>query len=82
MTEPNNPLIGRCPICAEELAPEGDLLRCPAGDYSAKAIKFLKRWEQYFEQIRAKPVGYIAVKESDSLLYDLQEMKEKRKEQS
>lgn len=70
----SNTPFGRCPICTEELAPEGELLACPAGDYRANAKTFSERWERYFEGAKNRPEGYSAIDAAETLVRDLQEM--------
>lgn len=71
--------LGRCPICAEELEQEGNLLVCPAGDYKVKISRFLGRWQEFDELLatRKQAGESITSQDTDSLMRDLQEMKEK-----
>jgi hypothetical protein len=66
--------FGRCPICAEELKLNEELLECPSGDYKANAKKFSDRWERFYSDIEVFGRLIGAVDESEELLADLQRM--------
>jgi hypothetical protein len=71
---------GVCPICTEELNPEGELLVCPSGDYKVDAERFESRWQEYFRIEKNHPPIYNDFEEAEKLLRDLQEMKIKESE--
>lgn len=71
---PMNTPFGLCPICTEELAPEGELLQCPAGDYRAPAKTFSDRWDRYFKEEEKGFPGTNRLAAAETLLRDLQEM--------
>lgn len=71
----NSSTYGRCPICTEELSPEGDILVCPSGDYRVNMRSFLDRWDRYFEDTRSPESKSRWIDLSMELLEDLQRMK-------
>lgn len=66
--------FGRCPICTDELQPEGDgILVCVSSDYRVRAGSFVARWNRFIEEMNTTPEDK-KLELSEELLTDLQEM--------